>query len=1160
MLTGVDGTELRVPGAAKERAVLAILALRAGKAVAVTELIYGLWGETPPRSAVKTLQAYVSALRRNFLSERIETVAGGYRLAIEPESVDVVVFEHILREASDALAGGDPRVAVTRVGQALQMWRGEPLGDLADHPAGTAEIARLVELRRGGEELSADARLAMGEHNAVIGDLEAAVAAEPLRERRWAQLMVALYRAGRQADALRAYQRLRGALADELGLEPSGETRSLEAAILAQDPALELRPQLAAISTSVGKGLPSGNVTFLFTDLEGSTRLFRQLRDRYPALLEQHRRIIRAAVDRRGGVEVSTEGDGMFVAFADAVAAVESCVDAQVSLSGHPWPDDGGVRVRMGLHTGIATPTPEHDYTSVAVHQTARIASAAHGGQVLLSEETVNLIKDVLPDEISLLDCGRFRLDGFDEPDRLYQLCHPRLERSFPRPRAAPASTHNLPPELTSFVPRPAQLADVTRRLEAPGLVTLTGAGGTGKTRLALRAARDAEDRFDGVWLCELAPLQDAARVTGELASTLRCEAPPGADLLAAVSQRLADGVQLLILDNCEHLLDATADLVVRLRRAAPDLHLLATSRSPMGIDGEIVYRVPSLSVPKATTTPSELVDFEAVRLFVERAEAQWPGFALDERNGSAVAQICASLDGIPLAIELAAARLRVMSVEDVASRLHDRFRLLAGGTRTAPPRQRTLAALIDWSYDLMADRERRALSRLAVLPAGFDLATAEAVVDDEGWGDVVEVVSSLVDKSLLQFDASAGITRYRMLETVREYAVGKLDDNDQAAAQAAAATHFLELTEAAATELIESDRLAWLTRLEPDDENLRAAFITLLAGPDPTPALRFGAAISKFWNTRGLYGDEMALLEASLDRPDASGATLARGEALAAAGYLQFRSGEYTKAQRRLTEALAIATECDSAERRAGVLRTMAWVADRRGEHESATSLAQAALQAALDGRDDHQIARAYDVRAAMSQHHDPVAARRDYAESLRYCYAAGDQVGQATTLNNLAVLELEQGDHSAARNHFVEALRIAEDIHDSALIPFLEYGVGLTAVLAEDFEAAEPALVRAFAAAKQTGQRSLVAYTLLGIAIVRTAADRPSEAAALLGASSALFEDVGEHPERIEAGLREATAASLRKALGDGFEPALIAGRRAKPSAVVRMATSRL
>jgi predicted ATPase/DNA-binding SARP family transcriptional activator len=964
--------EIAVHGGLRRR-LLARLLVSANRPVPVDRLKEDLWEGNPPASAASTLKSHVSLLRKALGTDRLSHSDGAYVLHVYTDELDVTTFEQEASRGRDFLRSGDNIRAVEMLGRALGRWRGPALADVADTSWGEPEAVRLEELRVATVENWLEARLALGEHQGVVADAEAALAEHPLREGLWAKLITALYRCGRQADALQAYQRLRRILVDELGISPSPELVALEAAVLRQE-------------------LPTGSV---------------------------------------------------------------------------------------------------------------------------------------------------------DSP----------TERAGPGRRGS-----HLPPELTSFVPRPAQLADIADRLQEPGLVTLMGAGGTGKSRLALRAARDAEARFDAVWLCELAPVQDPARVTGELAATIGCEAQPGADLVAAVAARLAGGVQLLIVDNCEHLLDASAELVHQLRRAAPNLHLLATSRSPLGVDGEVVYRVPSLSVPSEMADVDDLHDFEAVRLFVERAAAQQPGFALDERTGPAVARICARLDGIPLAIELAAARLRVMSVEDVALRLHNRFHLLTSGNRTAPPRQRTLAALIDWSYDLMDERERCALRRLAVLPSSFDLPAAQAVVAGEEAGDRVEVIVSLVDKSLLQLDAGAAVTRYRMLETVREYAAGKLDAGEKEDALAAAARYFLTVVETAAADFPESDRMAWRARLEPDDENLSAAFTTLLAGADPEPALRFGAAVSRFWNSRGLYGDEIGLLEAALDRPDAQGPTPARGEALAAVGYLHFRRGDNARAERRLEEALAIATACDSPARQADALRTMAWLADRRGEHDRAMALAHSALEAALDSTEDHLIARAYDVRAAASQQHDPMAARGDYAEALRYCHAAGDRQGQATALNNLAVLELEQGDIAAARDYFVEALQIAEDLGDAALIPFLEYGVGLTAVLAEDFEAAEPVLTRAFEAAQDTGQRSLVAYALLAIALVRAAAGRSGEAAALLGASAALFEEVGEQPERIEAALQEAAVASLQKTLGDGYERAVLAGQRAGPSSVVRMAIGRL
>jgi class 3 adenylate cyclase len=444
----------------------------------------------------------------------IETAGGGYRLLSSTE-LDVVRFERLLGEASAAAAAGNPRRAAGLLEEALGQWRGDPLLELSDQPVGAAEATRLVELHRTAVEDLFEARLRLGEHQALVGNLDAAAAAEPLREKRWAQLMLALYRCGRQADALRAYQRLRGVLAEELGLEPSEQTRTLEAAILVQDPRLaisgagdhETRPEIGR--------LPSGNVTFLFTDVEGSTQLFRTLGDRFVDVIEDHRQIIRGVVTSRQGVEVKTEGDGFFIAFGDAAQAAGACVDAQRRLAEHKWPEGGKLRVRMGLHTGIATPTPEGDYLAIAVHQAARICAAARGGQTLLSAQTAAILHHALPEPMSVVDRGLFMLAGFDEPERIFQLAHPDLENSLEALRAPSVESSSLPlPEDLStagwmnFVGRQSDLQQVLAEAqtlapqsceggegEAARAVWILGEPGVGKTRFAAEVATMAHER-----------------------------------------------------------------------------------------------------------------------------------------------------------------------------------------------------------------------------------------------------------------------------------------------------------------------------------------------------------------------------------------------------------------------------------------------------------------------------------------------------------------------------------------------------------------------------------------------------------------------------------------------------------------------------------------
>ncbi|MGD0593576.1 MAG: BTAD domain-containing putative transcriptional regulator [Acidimicrobiales bacterium] len=961
--------EIAIHGVVRRRLLVRLL-IAANRPVAVERLREDLWEGEPPASAASTLKSHISLLRRSLGADRLSHCDGAYVLAVGPDELDITRFETEAAAGRALLRGGDMRGAAETLGRGLGWWRGRALMDVADTSWGEPEAVRLEELRAGALEGWLEARLALGESHEVIADAESAVAEHPLREGLWAKLITALYGCGRQADALRAYQRLRELLAEQLGIAPSPELAALEGAVLRQD-------------------------------------------------------------------------------------------------------------LTLGPVYGSARPAP---------------------------------------------------------------------------PRAGPTS--NLPQELTSFISRPTEAAELASLLRQPGLVTLTGAGGTGKTRLALRAARNAEPECEGVWFCELASLDDPSQLWPELASAIGCADQAGVELAETVTRRLAEGTHLVLLDNCEHLLDAAAALVLRLLRSAPNLRVLATSRSPLGVEGEVVDRIPSMSVPGDVTGPEGLLAFESVRLFVERAKSQQAAFSLDESTAAAVAAVCARLDGIPLALELAAARLRTMSVADIERRLDDRFRLLTSGVRSAPARQQTLRSLIDWSYDLLDERERDTLGRLSVFPAGFDLAAAEAVAAGEQ-PPALDVIASLVDKSLVQADMTGVTARYRLLETVREYASATLGGIEAAEARAAHARHFLELVETAAPYFSGAGQAAWRAQLDADDDNLRAAFNTLLAAPEAEESLRFGAAVSRYWNSRGFYGDEMHLLEAALERQQPSARTPARSAALAAAGYLLFRRGETTRAQQRLNEALEIARDLGSASLAADALRTMAWVADRRGDGEAALALAREAVDEGLASGESHLISRAYEVRAAASQYHDPRAARADYAESLRYCQSAGDSLGQATVLNNLAILELEQGEHQSARSHFSQALAMAEDVRGAALLPFIEYGVGLAAALDEDYAAAEPAFTGALHAARRTGQRSLVAYALLGIAVTRAATGREADAAALLGASSALFDELGEQPERMEARLQESTLKALRAVLGEELEGAVEAGRRLIGTEVVRLAS---
>jgi predicted ATPase/DNA-binding SARP family transcriptional activator len=771
-----DGDEAKIP-ARKERAVLAFLALRAGAAVSTAQLEAVLWGDEPPRTARETLKTYISHLRRLVTPNLIETAPGGYRLAVSPQDVDVTRFEQLLQSGIDALDARDLGQAAVLTTEALSLWRGEPLPDLDDHPIGMAEAARLWDWRRAGQERNFAARLALGQHAELVGDVETAIAAEPLRERLWQQLMLALYRSGRQADALRAYQRLRKVLDEELGIEPNDEIKALEVAILNHDPDVNLAPaRITPAPAPLGQPLPRGNVTFLFTDVEGSTRLLQRLESAYADVLELHRRILRSVIAAFGGMEVNTEGDGLFAVFADAGLAISACLDAQRSLTAQAWPDGVDIRVRMGLHTGIARPNEEGDYHAVAVHQAARISAAAHGGQVLMSADTARMVRHFLPPEAALVDRGAFMLNGFDEPERIYQLTHPTLRSVFPPLRASPAQSHNLPDLRLSFVGRKADSDAIEHMLDDDRLVTLVGPGGAGKTRLAVELGARLAERFEGgVHLCDLSPQSDPALVPAALAKALGVRESPGRDALDDVSEVLADHEALLILDSCEHLVAGVAAAVDRLLSDAPHLRVLATSREPLGVTGEHLWRLGPLDVPTGDDL-QEVCDSDAAALFESRARLGQPAFAVAESNAAAVADICRQLEGLPLAIELVAAQIASLPPSAIADGLRDAPQTLDAPSDRPMDRHRNLEATVDWSYQFLDDDSRRLLRLLSVFANGFTVEAARAVADSD---DPLATLTKLVNKSLVVWDPDA--SRYRILESIRTFARARLDEAGEA-------------------------------------------------------------------------------------------------------------------------------------------------------------------------------------------------------------------------------------------------------------------------------------------------------------------------------------------------------------------------------------------
>jgi predicted ATPase/DNA-binding SARP family transcriptional activator len=790
-----SGHRVRLAGV-RQQSVLASLLLRAGQTVALDRLVDELW-EEPPATAPRTVQAYISRLRHELPDGAIESRPGGYAIVLDDGELDVDVFENRAADGRSALAAGKYEQAASLLGEALDLWRGPPLAGLTSE-ALRREAERLEEERLQALEDRLEADLARGQHREVVPELQMLVAEHPFRERSRAQLMRALYRSGRQTEALDCYREASHVLRDELGLEPSRALRDLHQAILRQAPSL------------TADALPTGTVTLLFTDIEGSTRLLHELgSERYGEALAEHRRVVREGCARHGGVEVDAHGDGVFVAFATAPEALAAARDITAALAAGP------TRVRVGVHTGTPLLTDE-GYVGVDVHRAARIAAVAQGGQVLVSESTAVLVKD------ALRPLGEHQLRDLLEPVRLFQLG----EGEFRTP--ASLSRTPLPTQPTPFIGRESELAEVLALLRDPRvrLLTLTGAGGSGKTRLAVQAAAEAALDFrDGVFWVPLQALQDAGLVEFALAQAVGAKD----DLDLHLTGKRA----LVLVDNFEHVMSAAGQLA-DLCAALPTLKLLVTSREPLHLALEHEYPV------------HPLAEIEATAFFSERARIVKPDFVEDAN----VLEICRRLDCLPLALELAAVRVKALSTQDLLRRLGRRLPLLTGGPRDAPERQRTLRATIAWSYELLESQEQRLFADLAVFAGAYTLEAAERVCDAE-----VDLIDALIDKSLLRREGE----RYYMLETIREFASERLaESGEEDELRRQHSEYYVDLARSVENQIPSPKAAVLLDQLERDHDNLRAA-LAWLSGTTPDRALRLAV-----W---GLAGRLHSFGDVALDR-----------------------------------------------------------------------------------------------------------------------------------------------------------------------------------------------------------------------------------------------------------------------------------------------------
>jgi predicted ATPase/class 3 adenylate cyclase len=856
----------------------------------------------------------------------------------------------------------------------------------------------------------------------------------------------------------------------------------------------------------------SAVTTYLFTDIEGSTRLWETEPDKMRRALARHDAIIRACVESNHGTVVKMSGDGVHAVFADPLDALQAALELQRKLGEPAAIEDLSLQVRCGVHTGVDE-RRDNDFFGGAVNRASRIMSAAYGGQILLSQVVATLIGNRLPIGVALRDLGHVRLRSLTTPERIYQAVHPQLRHDFPPLHSLEVTPNNLPQQLSSFVGRERELADIRRRLADTRLLTLTGAGGLGKTRLSLEVAAQVLDEYpDGAWFVDLAPVADERLVPQAVASVLGVKEELGHPVLEALIKYTRERKLLLILDNCEHLLQACAHICLQLLQTSPDLRVLASSREHLHIVGEKTYPVPPLMVPSpdAGISVEALMRCEGIRLFADRASAAQRAFQVTPSNAKALAEICQRLDGIPLAIELAAARVRALSVKDIASRLSDRFALLTRGERGALPRQQTLRALIDWSYDLLTKAEQSLFGRLSVFAGGWSLEAAEAVgaSDDLKKAQVLDLLTNLVEKSLVMLEPQGG--RYRLLETVRQYAQERLEQSGERAEVCTRHLDFyLTFAEKARPKLFGPDQAEWLKRLDLDRENLLSAHVWCNTADDGAKrGLKLVDFVMPYWFNRGLLGLGHRITVEAIARSGAKVHDIERCRGLFDAGQLCCFMGRYAEAQGYLEESLSLARELGENRRIAMTLQPL-----------GLACLGQA----------------------------DVATARKHLEEALQLAKTLGDNRELAGALNGLAQLHRVNGALDLSEPMYEQVLALARDLGDRESTAIALLNLAMVAVARQSTGRARDILLDVIAIVDEIGSMrggQSVIEVCAGLAVVRREWE---EAARLFGAAEEQTEATGLRRDPGDEAFLMPLIAEARKALGVAvFRAAEEAGRR--------------
>jgi predicted ATPase/class 3 adenylate cyclase len=867
---------------------------------------------------------------------------------------------------------------------------------------------------------------------------------------------------------------------------------------------------------------PTGTVSFLFTDIVGSTRLWEKFPAQMGAALARHDELIRAAVETHGGQVFKKVGDASCAAFRAARDSLEAAIEAQRALTAEDWSNIGALAVRMGIHVGAAE-FRDGDYFGGTLNRVSRIESAAHGGQILLSQIAVELLEDEALNAVSFKSLGNHRLRNLDRPEHLYQVVVPDLQETFPPPRSMEALPNNLPVQTTSFIGREKELEDVKRLLSGTRLLTLLGMGGTGKTRLALETGAQVIHEFrDGVWLVELALIEEPERVVEAIAAAVGVREDSDNPLRGTLVNFLRGKDILLLLDNCEHLLVSLLEIAAELLRSSPRLKILGTSRHSLGISGETTFFVPPLQILdvrledfRGPDFARQLSQYEAVKLFVARAVAVNPDFAITQANAPAVAQICSRLDGVPLAIELAAARVKLLSVDQIAERLSDRFRLLRGGQRDGLPHQQSLEALIDWSYDLLSEKERLAFRRMGAFGGGRTLEALEFVCSGVGIdeSEVLDLLEQLVDKSMISVERDAsGNTRYTMIESVWQYSREKLKASGEApAVRDRHLNYFLAFAEEAAPHLEGPDQKAWLDRCYSELFNIRFAAEWTIKSQKTEAGLRLLSALYRVIEVRSNLAEAWDLATRLLALPDEAVAAKYKAEARIAIGRLAWAADRYSEARKFYAEAQHIYEA----------------IGDEKG------AILADMLMGFLD-RGDGNLERA-ETRFERAL---------ELGRKLKFAYV------EAGSLSGLGSIAMDRGDFALARQLKEKSLAIYKRLGDHWIVGLILGSTTKVAIAQKDFSRAKSALAEWTQITRELGNRWTLPDLLEGYASLALAANQSERAARLFAASEASRENLGGQLSASEKTQLEASLTILKEMLPESrFRELWEAGRLMSP-----------